>query len=247
MPSVAGRVASPRISADAHPLSTTPRVYALLIAMVAIDGLLALAHLGTRTLDGLPWIVQHQFDLDAEASLTTFYASAKWLLCAAAITVGLALPSARDGMAERRLRFLLGLFFVALACDEVAQVHEWFGTVLDRYVIERRATALPVTHFWMLVPVLFVSLVGLMSWRTLRRGSMLGGQLFLGGIALLLLGAAGVELLANFTGDSRWLQTMQVLTEETLENAGASVALAGMLRYNADRGVGLTRAGTGVR
>ena len=67
-------------------------------------------------------------------------------------------------------------------------------------------------------------------------------MLFLVGIGVMVTGGGGVEMLANFTGDSLGLQVLQVAGEETLENVGASLSLAGMLRYIADLGIRLELA-----
>lgn len=242
-------VALPAVGPRAEPalqrsggFAATTGVRQLLVGVLTLDLLLAVLYLGTRTLSDGPWVLVHQFDLDGEATITAFYASAKWLLCAAVISTPLLVQRTRRDRGECVLCLLLLAFFVAMACDEIAQIHEWFGTLLDRYVVDRHDTAFPVTHFWMIVPVLGAAVFAVLAYRAMHRRSTTGAMLFLVGIGVMLTGGGGVEMLANFTGESVGLQVLQVAGEETLENVGASIALAGMVRYIADRGVRLELA-----
>jgi hypothetical protein len=221
------------------PATTTPLTAArsLLTAATMLDVILVVLYVATRAHAGTPWVFSRQFDLDAEATLVTFYASAKWMACGGAVALGLLAADARRRPREFSLRAVLAVFFLLLACDEIAQVHEWSGVLLDRFVVDRRQTLFPVTHLWMLLPAAGCLAFAVWSARALHRRTPVGATLLLWGLGLLVAGGGGVELLANFTGGAAWLQILQVACEETLENIGASCVLAGMIRFNGDVGV----------
>jgi hypothetical protein len=222
-----------RLRGDAADDGTT-RLRALLIAT---DLTLALLFLATRIWTDAPWVIRHHVDLDGEGNLAAFVASAKWTICALGIGIPLGLLRRDVERGERVLRQVLMLVFVLMAADEVAQLHEWFGTLLDRFVIDRRATAFAVTHYWMVLPAAALGALAVTAYRRMRRLSPEGARLVSTGLLLVIVGGAGVEVLSNLTAASPSLSMLQIVAEETLENLGASLTAIGVLRYNRDRGL----------
>lgn len=179
------------------------------------------------------------FDLDGEANLTAWYASLKWGVAAIVVGSTLLVRVDRPARSERFARWALTLLFLALSCDEVAQVHEWTGRLLDRFVIHRVETMLPRTHFWMIVPAIGLALA---TWRislVVRHRSLASARYLAYGIGLLIAGGGGMEVLANFTDPGSIAEMLEVLVEETLENIGATLCVVAMLQYAQASGVRL--------
>lgn len=160
------------------------------------------------------------FDLDAESNVPTWFAS--FLLLAAAWHCS---DSARrdPSLVVRRGLLRLGAVFVALACDEVAMVHERVAAAL---LDAARANAIPPWTVWALGGVLalaiataFVPLLRALP-RAMSRSMVIAGAVF-------VAGAVGVESIAHAYarahGFANWTYVMLSAVEESCEFGGVIV------------------------
>lgn len=215
---------------------TRPR---LVDGLYLTDAIVVLAYL-VNVRVGSPYLFPtHLLDLDGEANLPTWYASAKLL----ALGLLLALFALRS---QARPRSLFSLFpailAIAMSLDEVAGIHEWVGRRSDVLLAggDRTASFLPVTGIWMLVlaPVVLTA-IGV-AYRGLRQclgAAPRARRLFIVGCVILLAGALGAEVVANFVVPGTWPAALQVALEEGAELVGATTMLWGALELFAAHGL----------
>jgi hypothetical protein len=171
--------------------------------------------------------MQH-FHLEMEANVPTWYASAQLQLVA--LLLGLfACARFERSNPDTWLLALLPLVFIALSADETAGVHEWIGYRSDALLPggSREGTALARTGIWMFVLGLPLAALLLYAVHRLRAYLSYPGVLpkFVAGLAVFLVGAAGVEVLVNFVEDGSQAHMVQVFFEEVLEMAGVTTML----------------------
>lgn len=165
-------------------------------------------------------------DLNAEANLPTWAASLQ--LAAIALLLLLTLPRHPRGSPAYRAVLGLGALMLFLSLDESATIHEWVGTLSDRFLHggTREGTLVPRTGIWMF---LLVPAVLLWVWwfvRPLLNGPFRPPKIrWLGAFGLLALlgGAGGVDLLSNFVAVDSLSGTVMVILEEGSELVGQTL------------------------
>lgn len=178
-----------------------------------------------------PAILTPLLDLDGEANMPTWYASVQWF-CVAGL---LAIFSIRNfSFSQKRSWLLLALplLFLGFSLDEVAMIHEEMGVQSDRVLPggSRKNTPFIKTGIWMfLIGVPFAAfLAGLiLSIRPYFRRTPGAFVKLCLGLAVTLVGAVGIETLANFTTPGSAYAMLQVLTEEVFELLGSTIILWG--------------------
>lgn len=201
------------------------RVVALLAAAQA---LLAAADAADWALGRPFWRMTSLVDLEQESSLGTWLQSI--ILLAGGLT--LAVVVAATVRVDRRAWPLVVIptTLVTLSVDEVVQMHEWAGRVLERALGGDAGTGpLADTGPWVLLAVPFAVVVGVVLWHTrpYLRSSPKADRLLIGGFGVYVVGAAGVELLRDLVVEGSFGHLAQVVVEEGLEGAGAIVVLWG--------------------
>jgi len=170
-------------------------------------------------------------DLDLDQNLSTWYASLLWFGCAF-----FSWEFARH--THRRLRgrswvlFLMPALFLAFSIDEVARLHEALGVALDRILlgVDRTETWLPATGIWIIVfaiPLVIAIVVLGIVVRPYLEHKRAAFTLIVVGMAMVLVGALGIEALSNLVEVGSTEGTIQVLVEEALELVGATTVLWG--------------------
>lgn len=211
------------------------------------DVAITLAYL-INVMAGSPFTFPGRFlDLDGEANLPTWYASAKLL------TLGLLLfifASASRRPRRRALLFLPAVLAVALSLDEVASIHEWIGLRSDAFLpgADRKASLFPVTGFWVLLAAPVALASAALCYRGLRpflQAAPAARRLFAIGFTVLIAGAMGAELTANFVAPGTWHATLQVAVEEGAELAGTSTLIWAALELLAAHGLAVVHPVTG--
>lgn len=197
--------------------------------MVGIDLLLAAVYLLNDGLQHGHNGVNRFFNLNHEGSLATWFSSMKWLLVAGLLCLFAWRNCSRT--ADRSwLLLLFPLVFVLLSLDEATQIHEWLGRQSDALLAQgdRSSSIFNVTGIWMFVIGLpFIGLFSALLYgvrRYFREAPAALVKLALG-MAVMLTGALGVEMLSNFVVAGSTLSVMQVLLEELLEMLGATLVL----------------------
>lgn len=207
---------------------------------LVVNVALAVAYLLNR-LAGEPYEALTVFlDLNNELNLPTWYASIQWFAVAAVLAL-FAIPSVRRATPRSWLLLALPAVFLLMSLDEVAEIHERLGHLADLLLPGglRAGSVVSVTGLWFAVlgipfVVGFVVLIrALVPYLAI---SPRGRTKLVTGVGLFLLGAVGVEVLANVVVESSVLGTLQVLTEEMLEMVGATVSLWGAWELLLDSG-----------
>jgi hypothetical protein len=167
--------------------------------------------------------------LDGEGNLPTWYSSVQWF--AVAIVFWMFVVSAwRVGSRRALALFVLPAAFLAFSLDEVAQLHEGLGGILDRVVVAapRVDTPLPETGVWfVLIGVPFAIAFGvlLIVLKPVLLGSRGAFAKLAVGMAMFLVGAVGAEALSNLVDPASTLGRIEVLIEEGLEMFGSTIVL----------------------
>lgn len=196
----------------------------ILAICLAVDGGLGFAHL--VNLGGIPLLERPTafFDLRSEQNLPTWWASAKLLIAGA--TLGLLLPRFRRWSGPFVGVFLGALLLTFLSLDEAALIHEYIGR-------RTRFEGLPVTGLWSvafgfgaLVAAAVLAVIGRSLWRLDVRAS----ASLAGGLLLLVVSAAGLDLIVNVAPDDSPVVIALSFVEEMGELVAVSVIMYGAWR-----------------
>lgn len=214
------------------------RDHLVLAVLLAVDLALVLAYV-------LPWglsgRILYVFSLDAEGNIPVWWSSAQLMLAG----LVLALVAARTHRLEQgsvSLALFAGLLML-MSLDETAAVHERVGDLTDRIFGDRLGTRFHHSGLWFAVVGLpFMAVAGVLL---LRLGRLLGQVPrarvhMLAGLGVLLAGALGAEMLANFVVTAEAMEGTipgaylgMVAVEEGLEMAGGSILLWASLHFAA--------------
>lgn len=198
----------------------------IILALVAADLAICLAYLIDAGTGGASVKLSLLLDLEGEGNLPTWFSSMQLFLVAGTTALFAA------GVSERARRstwlaWALPAAFLALSLDEVAEIHEYLGYRSDALLPgrDRANTVFSYTGIWMFVIALpFLAIMAALLWR-LRRHFRAAGVLrkYLAGLALLVVGAAGGDLVANFVTVGSWAHVIEVFFEELGEMLGATI------------------------
>ncbi len=203
--------------------------------LTAADALFALAYLASRWWLEPSGYLARNLDLNAEQSLTTWYASSKLLLASWIAFEAVGPTEERQGRRRPWLPLALPVLLLALSVDEIVGVHERLGVLMDWLVVDRRDTLFVRTHYWMFPCALLLMAAGAPIVRALATSSPQGAKLVRVGIALLIAGGGGVEALQNFLERDTPPHWLQIAVEETLENVAGTVLVAAALELRRAR------------
>jgi hypothetical protein len=206
------------------------RVPRFIQVLFIINLTLALAYV-LDYLVGRPYRPLTQFlDLNGECNLPTWYSSVQWFAVAALLGL-FAKRNASRASPRSWLLFALPIVFLAFSLDEVAQIHEAVGKRSDALFIGDRAQSMfSRTGIWMFVvgmpfAAFFIALVLLI--RDFFRHARAALVTALIGVAILLLGAVGIEVLRNWVMPGSAYDILQAFLEELCEMTGGTVVLWG--------------------
>jgi hypothetical protein len=160
------------------------------------------------------------WDMTRERTIPTW-----WSALQLALIGGLLLGFAAARPARRSAVITLagtGLLFCFLSADEFIGLHEIFARYLDHALQDRSDTTLNRTGPWMLIlaPLFLAALALAHGGRDLLCGRRKVQLLYVAGIAVFLASAAGLEFLANWTGE-RYFAAI----EEAGEMMGATLVV----------------------
>lgn len=210
-------------------------VLGTVLALLAATGtVLELLWVEKVPVPGLSMLVRW-FWMDLEANVPTWFSSVVLVVGALlALSVAGALRSRPELGAARRWSGhwrLLGVAFVYLSLDELAQFHDQVDGPLQKVL----GTGRDLPFAWVLLALPLVAAFGLYYVRFLlalppryRYGLVVAGALYVGG-------AAGVELVGGLVwsqiGPDTVLYTLVTAVEETLEMVGASLLVVVVAAY----------------
>ncbi|HHI80021.1 MAG TPA: hypothetical protein ENK02_08565 [Planctomycetes bacterium] len=166
-------------------------------------------------------------NLGEEAGLGTWFSSLQWALVG---ILAWRLHRTHFQRKERGSFFLLGfpLVFFAFSIDEIAQIHESLGQIVDQIVMDSnyQESWFHLTGVWTIAVGLPVVLCLALLFFLLRRFFPFrrGGQLVLLGFLVFFLGALGMETISNvFQSSQDWGLVIETTLEEGMEMIGITL------------------------
>jgi len=204
----------------------------VLIVLLLVNAALTTVHVVGMLLAEPSPVVHSLFDLDAEGTIPSWYASS--LLLLTAWSFGRAALDGGSRVVGRAFLWVLSSCFLYLSLDESVGIHERITMSL------RPVAALPRFEgdhgiwipFYVGAGVAFAALT-CTTWLRLWRHERSAMLLFFAGVAMILGGAVGIEIL-NYGEFRRFVYPREygllVAVEEFLEMSGASAMLAGSIR-----------------
>jgi hypothetical protein len=213
----------------------------LILTSFAIDLVIGGIYLLNLLLGNPIEILARFIDLDRERSLPTWYASIQWF-GAAVFTWLFARATIKRREIRSLLLWLLPATFLAFSLDEIAQVHEAFGVILDDLLLGGRETSsLATTGIWFVVvgiPFVIATVVVFVALLPYLRRSPRATLKLAIGMTLFLSAAIGIEALSNLVASDAFVGGLQVLIEEGLELLAATTVLWGSYELMRDAGGG---------
>ena len=165
-------------------------------------------------------------NLDAESSLSAWYSSTQFF-CIFILSAIFSYHRIRKNR-KSLLLIVLPIMFLLMSIDECVQIHEWLGAKSDILFPSgsRKGTFFQYTGIWMFVfglpfLIFFLLLAHSLKQHISDKASSLKKLVI--GMAIMLAGALGFELLSNFVAARFWF--IEVTFEEGLEMIGATVML----------------------
>jgi hypothetical protein len=223
----------------------------LAILLIALNGVIFAAHAASTVLGLFPGqAAQAFFDMGDEGNIPTWFASLLWF--------GVALSAVRcyqsDRLQGRSLNFvwlLISVGYLFASCDEVTQIHEYTGALLQNALQENSSfgwlTRLVPNSPWIVFLGPFLALGGIASaifwWQRFKSSQVL---LLLITLAVECYGLAAAndflqgsphakqQLASSINIQQEVLEEASVAVEEVLENF-ANILLILAFLYYADR------------
>ncbi len=166
------------------------------------------------------------FNLDGEGNIPTWFEGG--LLLLSSLLCWLASGTSGPGNARTARGWrVLSAIFVLLSCDEIASIHEAFGTWLGSIVSDSVGI-----YAWLIGGIPFVLVVGLTLRGFLKdlpqrtsRGLLVAAAIYLGGV----VGVEVVEAFLDAYYYATFVFTLVTASEETLEMAGTIVLIGTLL------------------
>lgn len=130
------------------------------------------------------------------------------------------------------LWLIMAFLFIAMSCDEVAQIHEMLGAVINKYYLHLSNTQHSEWVFilgpFALIPILYI-VVYLRKNNLEKRVK----TLLISGFGLYVLGAFVLEATLNFVDKAKyhWLWRVENIFEESFEIFGTLMILTGLIIY----------------
>ena len=209
-----------------------------IVVLLGIDVALGLVYLAYFLIGHPIEPLAKLIDLDGEANLPTWYSSIQWF-CVAYLAWVFAARHADRARVRSWFLLALPLVFLLFSLDEVAQLHEHLGVMSDVLLPNGTRDATAFSHtglFFLLIGVPFVIVfVGLLTAvRPFLSGHPAAFMKLVGGMALFIFAAVGLDALSNLTTDGTLSATIQVLTEEVTEMVAATIVLWGAYELATD-------------
>jgi hypothetical protein len=172
---------------------------------------------------------RHQFDLEKEHNIPTWYSSSALLLCSLLLAM-IWKATRQTGQRFAQYWLVLSIGFLYLSLDEAASFHELMEAP-SRQLFQPG----PYMKVVWVIPGTLVSLIfGISLWRFLANLPRTTRHLFLLAGFIYLGGAMGMELLSTYylsTYGRNMVYSLTIVSEEGLEMLGILVFLHALLAY----------------
>jgi len=183
-------------------------------------------------------------DLDAEANIPTWFSSACLLVCAVLFGVIGARTRSRRGRYAGHWK-ALGVIFVGLSVDEVAQLHEHLGRLQSIWHTHG------IFYFaWVIPGSAAVALGGILFARFLAHLPAATRNRLIVAAVLFVTGALGVEAISGWRAETMGMNNMThsliATVEEVLEMSGVACCIVALLRHMAEHDMGFSAEATEI-
>jgi hypothetical protein len=172
------------------------------------------------------------FDLGADISIPSWYASATLLLCS--ILLAIIFHVKRRDKDQFSLHWgVLSLIFLYLSVDEAARIHETIGDTLR---LKFTGTTHGLVHFtWVIYGAAFVLVVGASYIKFLAHLPVKVRRLFIFAGFIYVGGALGMDMVngryADLYGSQNFTYEMMTVAEECLEMTGIVIFIYALMSY----------------
>jgi len=197
------------------------------LALIIVEILFCLVYFGDFLLGEPIWRIHELFDLDSEASIPTWFSIIQlfmigFIALLVAYNKKTTPPPSKGGLT------LFGLGFIYLSMDEGAAIHE--KLTYEFY----NNPLVPYFHGAHGIWIVVYGCIGIIVLIVLHRDIFAvckhfrkEALIFIGGMIMFLAGTAGSETVTFFYVDKSnpFVYTIEVILEEFLEMAGASILL----------------------
>ena len=210
-------------------MTVSPKTVLIFLSSLAgvFFGIFMIVALTQANLDAIsadPWKV---LNIDAEASIPTWYAQSLLLVAAALIFV-----VAKAAMKDKKYWYVLAGMMLFISIDEGASIHELLITPMRELL---NISSGPLYYAWVIVYGLLFVCVGLFFIRFFMRLPRRTRVLFTAALATFLAGALGMEMIGGFVISQAlmpWqLYVVIVGVEELLEMLGVALFIYTLLDY----------------
>ena len=203
----------------------------ILIALIIVELLLAAIYMTDFLLKHPSWWIQQLFDLDRESNIPAWFSTIQlFLIGFTFIYAGNA--SQFKNPPSKAGTMIFGFGFIFLSLDEGAMIHEKLTWVFEDnpfvpYFDGRHGVWIVVYGVIGIILTLFLLKDLRRMWQTFRRET----AIFVSGVFVYLVGAAGMETLTYFFLDKGvpLHYAIEVTVEEFTEMIGASIILYSVL------------------
>ena len=168
-------------------------------------------------------------DVDAEANIPTWYSVITLLGCAVLLGAIASRVRKAGGRYAGHWRWL-GILFVALSIDEMAELHEHLGrlqSIWDTHGIFYFAWVIPGAAFVAVVGLLYARFLAHLPARTRRR--------FVLSAVVYVTGVLGVEAISGWRAETMGMNNMThsciATVEEVMEMAGVAMFMVALVRH----------------
>lgn len=203
------------------------RVSRLLFVLLAIDAVLVLGYLITRSSDAVPGVFRLLFDLSGEGNFATWFSSTQ--LAAVAFAAGIRAGQLRRNQPHWRIYALAALGFLFLSMDEGAMIHERLSFVAKKHGLMQGTYIGEQSDLIVAIGYLVAGAVLLVAVRRSIRPFLADGRGFamiVAGCVSLFVGAAIIDNIVAYP----YLTTVgQAALEDGMELAGGSLILSGFV------------------
>lgn len=198
----------------------------LVKSLIIIVGILIILNIINQLIGEASWQFNRLIHLGFESNFSTWFSSMLWAIAAyAAYRCGV-LSKAKN--LPYKIWNWTALFLLFLSCDEVAMMHENFGTFVNKHSFNFNLnTSWPILFAPIIIPIMLY--IGISLYKCLS-DSKEALRMILLGFALFIIGSMVLEqsTILSFYQGSTFFKMTETILEESFEMFGAIFIIKGL-------------------
>lgn len=201
----------------------------LIKTLLIITSIIVILNIIDELIGHPSWQVERLIGVGYEGNFPTWFSS--MLLAIAAYFSYKCSVLAKDG---KRVWKLLALGLIFMSCDEVAQIHEHFGSTLHKYFFNNMEAIKHSSWVVILGPaVLLIVLIFAFKMKKYLKGSKQAVKFLLLGAFVYIFGAFILETATNLLNHENleWLWRIENILEESCEMFGVILIIKGLMKH----------------